>query len=79
MAYLSSVSLKNLEKLDKRRIKEEEASGPSVDASTVHRGVFRNGLSGKVAVKKPFINEKTGIKDKLCKNWTENLSRPKGR
>lgn len=35
-----------------------DASGLYVDPSTVHQSLIRNGLGGKVAVKKQFLKKK---------------------
>jgi len=34
-----------------------DASGPSADPSTLNRSLIRNGLHGRVAVKKPFLRK----------------------
>jgi len=34
-----------------------DASGPSVDSSTVGQSLIKNGLHGRVAVKKPFLRK----------------------
>ena len=51
-------------------------SGPSVDPSTVHWSLIRNGLHGRVTVKKPFLRkgnrEKRLSYAKWHKKWTEN-------
>ena len=38
------------------------ASGPSVDPSTVHWSLIRNGLCERMAVKKPFLKKRNGEK-----------------
>ena len=53
-----------------------DASGPSVDPFTVHWSLIRNGLHGRVAVKKPLLRKGNGEKRlkyaKWHKKWTEN-------
>ena len=36
---------------------KKDASGPSADPSTVGPSLIRNGLHGRVAVKKPFLRK----------------------
>lgn len=56
---MCSVSLKNGQKW----IDPRDASGLSVDLSTVQQSLIINGLSGSVAIKKPFLsNRKRGGK-----------------
>ena len=55
---------------------KKSQSGPSVEPSTDGPSLFRNGLQGRVAVKKPFLwkgnNEKRLRYAKWHKEWTEN-------
>ena len=67
----------NLEKSSKGLMQDlRDASGPSVDPFTVGPSLIRNGLHGRVAVKKPFLRkgnrEKRLSYAKLNKKWTEN-------
>jgi len=52
-----------------------DASGPSVDASTVHWSLIRNGLIGRVAVKEPFLRKGKGEKAEKVPNDTTAVKR----
>jgi len=59
LAYLRMVCpYKQLRKLSKWRTKEVSGlKNYSVDPFTVHLSLIRNGLHGRVAVKKPFLRK----------------------
>ena len=71
------MSLRKMKKSSKDLTQDlRDASGPSADPSTVGPSLIRNGLHGRVAVKKPFLRkgnrEKRLSYAKSHKKWTEN-------
>lgn len=38
-----------------------EVSGPSADHSTGYKSLIRNGLNGRIGVKKPFLRKGNGV------------------
>jgi len=76
--YLTVMSLRKRVKSSKNLTQDlRDASGPSVDSSTVLWSLIRNGLHGRrVAVKKPFLRkgnrERRLMYAKWHKKWTEN-------
>ena len=56
--YLKGMSLRKRKKSSKDLTQDRrDASGPSADPSTVGPSLIRNGLHGRVAVKKPFLRK----------------------
>lgn len=41
---------------------QKNASGPVVDPSNVHLDLIRNGLSGRIAAKKPNLRKRNRVK-----------------
>ena len=68
--YLKVMSLRKRKRSSKDL---RDASGPSADPSTAHWSLIRNGLHGRVAVKKPFLWKGNGEKRLSYAKWISGL------